>query len=106
MLLALAAQSNAAKDNKGAHWVGTWATSPQAIEPRSVPPSPGLNDNTLRQVVHVSIGGKKIRVRFSNLLGATALTIPSAHVALPAGDGMIRAESDKALTFHGNAFVT
>jgi lysophospholipase L1-like esterase len=45
-------------------------------------------------------------VRISNLLGATGLTIPSVHVALPVGNGVIRAESDKALTFHGNASVT
>jgi lysophospholipase L1-like esterase len=94
-----------AKD-KSPHWVGTWATAPQAVEPNSVPPPPGFADSTLRQIIHVSIGGHRIRVRFSNAYGTTGLTIPSAHIALSAGDGKIRPESDKALTFHGNPSVT
>ncbi len=94
-----------AKD-KTPHWVGTWASAPQAIEPNSVPPPPGFSDSTLRQIVHVSIGGHKIRVRFSNAYGTTGLTIPSAHVAVSAGDGKIRPESDKALTFHGSPSLT
>jgi lysophospholipase L1-like esterase len=94
-----------AKD-KTPHWVGTWATAPQAVEPNSVPPAPGFDDSTLRQIVHVSIGGHRIRVRFSNAYGTSGLMIPSAHIALSAGDGKIRSESDKALTFHGNPSVT
>src|SRR5277367_5601765 len=88
------------------HWVGTWACSPQLAEPANVPPEPGFADSTLRQIVHVSIGGQQIRVRFSNAFGATALTIPTAHVALSAGEGAIRPDSDHALTFHGQASVT
>lgn len=87
-------------------WVGTWACSPQLAEPANVPPEPGFADSTLRQIVHVSIGGRQIRVRFSNAFGATALTIPSAHVAVAAGEGAIRPDSDHALTFHGQPSVT
>ena len=106
LLLCIAlAIAGSAKD-KTPHWVGTWATAPQAIEPNSVPPPPGFADSTLRQIVHVSIGGHKIRVRFSNAYGTTGLTIPSAHIALSAGDGKIRPQSDKALTFHGSPSVT
>ena len=83
------------------HWVGTWASSPQLQDPLDALPSPGFADATLRQIVHVSIGGRRIRVRFSNLFGATPLMIPSAHVALSAGGGVIRPETDKALTFDG-----
>jgi lysophospholipase L1-like esterase len=87
-------------------WVGTWACSPQLAEPANAPPEPGFADSTLRQIVHVSIGGQQIRVRFSNAFGATALTIPSAHVAVAAGEGAIRPDSDYALTFHGQPSVT
>lgn len=39
-------------------WVGTWSTAPQLVEPRNNPPEPpGLTDNTLRQILRVSIGG-------------------------------------------------
>src|SRR4030042_6482680 len=47
-------------------WVGTWSTAPQLVEPGNMPPDPGLSNNTLRQVVRVSLGGACLRVRFSN----------------------------------------
>jgi lysophospholipase L1-like esterase len=95
----------------GAHadetrWVGTWAASPQRTEPGNMPPAPGLADTTLRQVVHVSIGGRRLRVRFSNAFGSKPLTILAAEVATPAGGASIRTESHKALAFGGRASVT
>jgi lysophospholipase L1-like esterase len=88
------------------HWVGTWASSPQLGDSGNAPPEPGFANSTLRQTVHVSIGGQHIRVRFSNAFGATSLTIPSAHVALAAGGSAIRPGSDKVLSFHGQQAVT
>lgn len=95
-----------ANDEKGEHWVGTWACSPQLSDPASEPPSPGFSDGTLRQIVHISVGGTKIRVRFSNAFGRTALTIASAHVAKSAGDGTIQTGTDEPLTFAGQSSVT
>src|SRR5262249_12346039 len=46
------------------HWVGTWGCGPQLTEPGNLPPAP-LANSTLRQFVHVTIGGKHLRVRFS-----------------------------------------
>jgi lysophospholipase L1-like esterase len=89
------------------HWVGTWAAPPQLVTEAQRPPSPpGFADTTLRQLVHVSLGGKEIRVRFSNAFGAAPLTVVSAHVALAAGGSAIREETDKPLTFQGQASVT
>ncbi|HVU26402.1 MAG TPA: SGNH/GDSL hydrolase family protein [Verrucomicrobiae bacterium] len=88
------------------HWVGTWGTSPQLTETRNLPPAPGLSSNTLRQVVHVSIGGKKLRARFSNAFGNSPVTIDAAHIALSAGGGAIKTKTDKALTFDGKTSVT
>src|SRR5262249_40355991 len=68
------------------HWVTTWACGPQLTEPGNLPPAP-LANSTLRQFVHVTIGGKDVRVRFSNAYGTNALTINSAHVALASGTG-------------------
>jgi lysophospholipase L1-like esterase len=89
-------------DNANAeHWVGTWACSPQLADADAEPPSPGFADSTLRQVVHVSVGGPKIRVRFSNAFGRTTLTIASAHVAKAVSGGAIQTATDKAVTFAG-----
>jgi lysophospholipase L1-like esterase len=87
-------------------WVGTWAASPQLVEPVNMPPEPGLADATLRQVVHVSLGGKRLRVRFSNAFGTKSLTILSAHAAASAGGSAIKLGGSKPLTFGGRASVT
>jgi lysophospholipase L1-like esterase len=88
------------------HWVGTWGSSPQLTEPKNLPPPPGLMSNTLRQVVHVSIGGEKLRVRFSNVFGNGPVTIAAAYLALSAGGSAIKTDSDQALTFQGKPSVT
>ena len=59
-------------------WVGTWATSPQATNAIT------FNNQTLRMIVHTSIGGHKVRVRFSNAYGTQPLIIQEAHIALRA----------------------
>ena len=102
---ASARHSKSDANDKDDHWVGTWASSPQLGDARNEPPAPGFTDSTLRQIVHVSIGGKQIRIRFSNAFGATVLTISSAHVALAAGGSAIKPGSDRPLTFHGQACV-
>jgi lysophospholipase L1-like esterase len=91
--------------HKTDHWVGTWASSPQ-LAASADQPLPGFADTTLRQIVHVSIGGTKLRVRFSNAFGKTALTIVSAHVAKADPGGAIQPASDKSLTFDGGSPVT
>jgi hypothetical protein len=39
------------------HWVGTWSASPQAV---AAPVQ--INGQTVRQIVHTSLGGKRVRV--------------------------------------------
>jgi lysophospholipase L1-like esterase len=85
------------------NWVGTWATSQQIVEPANMPPAPGLSGNTLRQVVHVSLGGQRVRVRFSNIFGDGPLTISSAAIAPSLGESRIAAAAQRAITFGGNA---
>src|SRR5262249_56498433 len=106
MIFAFAGQSRTTPVDKDMHWVGTWASSPQLGDAENAPPPPGFADSTLRQVVHVSLGGKQLRVRFSNAFGSSALAMTSVHVALSAGNSAIKPETDKPLTFHGQPSVT
>ena len=89
-----------------AGWVGTWGTAPQLTEPANMPPEPGLAGNTLRQVVRVSVGGDRLRARFSNEFGTAPMTLDAAHVAASAGGGAIDPATDWALTFGGSPSVT
>ena len=70
-------------------WVGTWSTAPQLVEPGNMPPSPGLTNNSLRQVVRVSIGGDTLRARFSNEFSTSAVTMKSVQIAVSTGAGTI-----------------
>ena len=101
-----AAPAGQRADGAAEAWVGTWAASQQLTEDANLPPPPGFTDTTIRQVVHVSIGGSRLRVRLSNAFGKTALTLRTARVARSTGQGAIRFDSDKALTFRGGATVT
>src|SRR5881392_2443942 len=85
----------------GPQWLGTWAASPQLVEPRNMPPAPGLEGSTLRQVIHISVGGPTVRVHFSNTFGTGPLTITSAHIARSRGRSAIDLTSDRPLTFAG-----
>jgi lysophospholipase L1-like esterase len=91
---------------QAADWIGTWGCSPQLTESRNMPPAPGLSSNTLRQVVHVSVGGNKLRVKFSNDFGTNAVTMTAAHLALSAGGSAIQTNTDTALTFQGKPSIT
>ena len=86
--------------------MGTWGTSPQLTEPGNLPPAPGLTSNTLRQIVQVSIGGKHLRMRFSNAFGTNPVTMRFVHLADSTGSSAIRLNSDQALTFQGRPSVT
>jgi len=82
------------------HWVGTWYASPQAA---SAPVE--LNGQTVRQIVHVSIGGDRVRVRLSNAYGAGSLLIGAARVGLSSSGASIAAGSDRMLTFNGSESI-
>jgi lysophospholipase L1-like esterase len=79
------------------HWVGTWAASPALGNSRA----PQVANQTLREIIHTTIGGTKVRIRVSNLFGTTSLLIGAAHIAVrDAGSGIVAA-TDHALTFSG-----
>jgi lysophospholipase L1-like esterase len=82
-----------------AHWVGTWSAAPDS-------PGPALQAQTIRQVVRTSAGGSSIRVRLSNLFGASPLAIQNVRVAVRRSGADILPGSDHALTFKGSSLVT
>lgn len=71
-----------------------------------MPPEPGLSGNTLRQVVQTTIGGERLRVRFSNRFGAGPMTIAAARLAGSAGGAATVAGTERALRFGGREAVT
>jgi lysophospholipase L1-like esterase len=90
------------------NWVGSWATSQQIPEPQNALASEDLRDATLRQIVHLSVGGPSLRVHLSNAFGTAPLHVTSVHIAKPvsASAAKIDPASDKALSFSGSSDVT
>jgi lysophospholipase L1-like esterase len=73
---------------------------------RGAAPPLNFNNQTLRQIVHTSIGGDRVRVVLTNAFGTAPLTIGAAHVALRDRDAAIAPGSDRPLTFAGNPSTT
>ena len=91
------------------NWVGSWGASPSPPFADAAQMSKAkltFSNQTLREVVHLSIGGSSIRVRLSNAYGKDAIRIGAAHVALRQKEAAIVAGSDHALTFSGQPSVT
>lgn len=94
---------SAAAQAADAQWARSWGASPQAptAATERFPGSPTFHDQTVRQVVRLSGGGRKVRIRFSNEFGTAPVTIGAAHLALAAEGGSIQPGSDHVLTFAG-----
>ena len=101
LLIPLIATASAAASNPDARWVGTWSTSPVSA---SNADSRFSDDTTLREIVHVSIGGSSVRIVLSNAFGATTLKIGGANVALAGTGGAVKGNAAPAL-FHGQPTV-
>jgi lysophospholipase L1-like esterase len=108
-------------------WVGTWSTSEVGRPQIPPPPAPILlpsgpnqcpaavaapstfmhfKNQTLRQIVHASIGGSNLRVVLSNIYGTAPLAIGAAYIALRDNDSSIRVASGHSLTFSGRSTIT
>ncbi|HEV2619413.1 MAG TPA: SGNH/GDSL hydrolase family protein [Acidobacteriaceae bacterium] len=100
------------------------ATSPTAAQQGATPPAApappapasrpgrppaivyGTDGTTLREIVHVSIGGPQLRVVFTNEFGTDPLILGAAHVAVSQGASAINLVSAAGLTFGGHVQVT
>jgi lysophospholipase L1-like esterase len=128
VILLLLAMSPAifAQTETNDRWVGTWFTS-EVGRPQTPPPAPALppfqqnqcppapaaaptfihfNNQTLRQIVHTSVGGSSVRVVLSNAYGTAPLTIGAAHIAFREKDSSIQTSAGHALSFSGRLTIT
>lgn len=106
-ILGLAMQLGTIRGQTAPRWVGSWMAAPCApaeAEPRS--DQFHLQDETIRQIVHLSAGGVGLRLRFSNLFGATSLVVRSVHVAIRRNADGIDPQTDVAVKFSGSDEIT
>jgi lysophospholipase L1-like esterase len=96
----VSARSGATASAPDSNWTGTWA-----IAPMSDGSGKTFTDQTLRQIVRVSVGGKRVRLKISNLFGTQPLSVEDVHLALRRSGSSIVASSDRQLRFDGNTKV-
>jgi hypothetical protein len=87
-------------------WVGTWGASPQLATGDLFGTAPSFSNQTIRQIVRISVGGKQFRVRLTNEYGTQAVQIGAAHVAISAGAAAIQPGTDRVLTVSGSPSFT
>lgn len=105
--LALTLHVSASAQDHG-RWVGAWASAQQVPEERNALPADALNDATLRQIVRLTVGGERLRVRISNVFGTTPLRVTATRVAKPLSPAgaAVDPTTDRAVTFAGRTEVT
>jgi lysophospholipase L1-like esterase len=106
-ILLLAAATIPLAQPVSAKWVASWGSAQMVADGDNALPDEALTGATLRQVAHLSLGGKSVRVRFSNAFGTQPLAIAGARIARSADPATARIVpgTDRSLTFDGRASV-
>jgi lysophospholipase L1-like esterase len=97
-LFALSAEA----DRGNARWTGTWSAAMQT----PLGPAATFDHVTLRQIVHITVGGHQVRVRFSNAQGTEPLAIGGASVGVRSSGASVRPRSLRALSFAGATSIS
>ncbi|QCX78005.1 GDSL-like Lipase/Acylhydrolase [Streptomyces sp. YIM 121038] len=107
---AAGASASTAPAGKDTRWNAAWAAAPQRPSIGFVPnwAEAGFDRHTLRQVVRVTQGGDRARIRLSNAYGASPLRIAGATVARTEGTkgAAVAKGTLRRLTFGGERAVT
>ncbi len=83
------------------HWVGAWTNGLVTVDKSA------FNNQTLRLITRLTLGGKTLRLRLSNAYGNQKLAIGSVHVGLRDGaTERIVLGSDRKITFGGEGGAT
>ena len=79
------------------NWTGTWATAQMQDKSGKI-----FTDQTLRQIVRTSVGGKRVRLKITNAFGTQPLRVEDVHLALRKSGSSVVASSDRQLQFEGS----
>lgn len=93
ILFAIVSVPAAAQD----HWVASWGAGSVKLAGEVVPEG-GV---TYRNIVHLSLGGKQLRVTLSNRFGAEPLKVEGVSAAPTTPEGIVKAGTLRPVTFGG-----
>jgi lysophospholipase L1-like esterase len=104
ILMMTAAAVALAASPANAHWVASWTAAPHAPLGTEGPFAAASYENvTLTQVIRITEGGDKLRVKFTNRYGAVPLAIGAARIAQIDDAGNEVPGTGRMLTFGGAA---
>jgi hypothetical protein len=83
-------------------WVGSWSVSPVDFSTSPL----HFNEQTLRANIKLSIGGSKVRLKFSNRFGHQPIFLSGVTVALAEKDSSIAEGTNRIVTFNGETAIT
>ncbi|MCC2959239.1 SGNH/GDSL hydrolase family protein [Massilia sp. IC2-278] len=93
-----------AQSGAGERWSATWGAAPAG--PPASASTQSFTSQTLRLVVHTSIGGNRVRVRFSNEMGSTPLRIGAASIGVRSSSSAVLQSTLRTLSFGGQEAIT
>lgn len=101
------AHATGSQSSSGPSWSAAWAASPQRASTGFKPnwSEDGFSGQTLRQVVRVTEGGDRARIRLSNAYGTSPLHIAGASIARTKKGASVEEGSVRRLTFEGRRSV-
>ena len=113
-IVLLAVSVGAAKEKPQAeNWIATWGAPMGFLQSPPLPSIPGFpqmaasdfENQTVRMVARISMGGSRFRIRLSNAFGNPAITIDAVHAAIQTEGSAINPQSDRAVLFGGKPSV-
>ena len=90
-------------------WVTTWGTAEEKCDTtKDAMPKMPLTDTTVRQIIRVTTGGQKLRLRLSNQYGESDVEIQSLHLAkqVQADASTIDVSTDAVVKVNGSEQLT
>jgi lysophospholipase L1-like esterase len=103
----------AAENKPKENWIATWITANtdsansvmQAIA-RSTNSVTEFNNQTIREIVHTTIGGSSLRIRLDNTFGSGPVTLIAVYIGAQKEGSAVVTGSNHAVTFGGKTSVT
>jgi lysophospholipase L1-like esterase len=86
-------------------WQASWRTAPQPPTPAG-PSHDGMTNETIRMIVHPTVGGQELRVRLSNAYGTTPLDVGTVAVGVQQAGPTVIPQTQHVVTFAGSDSVT
>jgi lysophospholipase L1-like esterase len=101
LALAIGWLSVLASGDDGPHrWVTTWTTANAASDQPTA-----FSNQTIREIVHTTIGGSAIRIRLSNTFGTRAIRLDAAFIGLQKDGAALVPRSNRQVTFGGSRSI-